>query len=231
MNGAGKVRTDRDMEETLTRRQARVLEFLSDFRARSGYSPTLREIAGALGVSSVATVAEHVDALESKGLVRRKKDRARSLLLTGRGRSILDRRQGGLRSAAPAITIPLLGTIAAGEPIDAMPVPDEIEVPSSLASGRRVYALKVSGASMVDEGIFDGDYVVVEQKQVPDNGDTVVALIDGTRVTLKKFYKESGPEGPRIRLQPANSSMEAIILGPDETIEIQGKVRGVLRVY
>jgi len=84
---------------------------------------------------------------------------------------------------------------------------------------------------MVDEGILDGDYVVVEQKQVPENGDTVVALVDGTQVTLKKFYKESGPEGPRIRLQPANSSMEPIILGPDETIEIQGKVRGVLRVY
>jgi repressor LexA len=210
------------MEEILTRKQVQVLEFVSDFRARSGYSPTLRETAGELGLSSVATVAEHVDALEAKGLVRRKKDRARSLLLTGRGRAVLDRRQAPARGGLSAITIPLLGTIA---------VPDEIEVPSSLASGSRVYALKVSGSSMVDEGIFDGDYVVVEQKQVPENGDTVVALIDGTQVTLKKFYKETGPAGPRIRLQPANSAMEPIILGPDETIQIQGKVRGVLRVY
>jgi repressor LexA len=219
------------MEEILTRKQAQVLEFVSDFRARSGYSPTLRETAQALGLSSVATVAEHVGALESKGLVRRKKDRARSLLLTGRGRAVLDRRQAPRRAGLSAVTVPLLGTIAAGEPIEALTVPDEIEVPSSLASGRHVYALKVAGSSMVDEGIFDGDYVVVEQKQVPENGDTVVALIDGTRVTLKKFYKESGPEGPRIRLQPANSSMEPLILGPDETIQIQGKVTGVLRVY
>ena len=219
------------MEEILTRKQAQVLEFVSDFRARSGYSPTLRETAQALGLSSVATVAEHVGALESKGLLRRRKDRARSLLLTGRGRALLDRRQAPARAGSSTFTIPLLGTIAAGEPIEALDVPDEIEVPSSLASPTRVYALKVSGSSMVDEGILDGDYVVVEQKQVPENGDTVVALVDGTQVTLKKFYKESGPEGPRIRLQPANSSMEAIILGPDETIEIQGKVRGVLRVY
>ena len=219
------------MEEILTRKQVQVLEFVSDFRARSGYSPTLRETAGELGLSSVATVAEHVDALEAKGLVRRKKDRARSLLLTGRGRAVLDRRQVPVRAGLSAITVPLLGTIAAGEPIEALAVPDEIEVPSSLASGSRVYALKVSGSSMVDEGIFDGDYVVVEQKEVPENGDTVVALIDGTRVTLKKFYKETGPAGPRIRLQPANSAMEPIILGPDETVQIQGKVRGVLRVY
>ena len=219
------------MEEILTRKQAQVLEFVSDFRARSGYSPTLRETAQALGLSSVATVAEHVGALESKGLLRRRKDRARSLLLTGRGRALLDRRQAPARGGLSAITVPLLGTIAAGEPVEALDVPDEIEVPSSLASGSRVYALKVSGSSMVDEGIFDGDYVVVEQKQVPENGDTVVALIDGTQVTLKKFYKETGPGGPRIRLQPANSAMEPIILGPDETIQIQGKVRGVLRVY
>jgi repressor LexA len=219
------------MEEILTRKQVQVLEFVSDFRARSGYSPTLRETAGELGLSSVATVAEHVDALEAKGLVRRKKDRARSLLLTGRGRAVLDRRQAPARGGLSAIKVPLLGTIAAGEPVEALAVPDEIEVPSSLASGSRVYALKVSGSSMVDEGIFDGDYVVVEQKQVPENGDTVVALIDGTQVTLKKFYKETGPGGPRIRLQPANSAMEPIILGPDETIQIQGKVRGVLRVY
>jgi len=219
------------MEETLTRKQVQVLEFIRDFRARSGYSPTLREIAGELGVSSVATVAEHVASLDAKGLLRRRPDRARSLLLTTRGRSVLDRRQARRPALAQGgMTIPLLGTIAAGEPIEAIPLGDEIEVPASLASGRRVYALRVAGESMVDEGIFDGDYVVVEEKPVPENGETVVALIDGTDVTLKKFYREPGKGGGRIRLQPANPQMDPIILGPEDQIEIQGKVKGVLRI-
>jgi len=219
------------MEETLTRKQVQVLEFIRDFRARSGYSPTLREIATELGVSSVATVAEHVASLDAKGLLRRRPDRARSLLLTTRGRSVLDRRQTRRPALAQGgMTIPLLGTIAAGEPIEAIPLGDEIEVPASLASGRRVYALRVAGESMVDEGIFDGDYVVVEEKPVPENGETVVALIDGTDVTLKKFYREPGKGGGRIRLQPANPQMDPIILGPEDQIEIQGKVKGVLRI-
>jgi repressor LexA len=219
------------MEEILTRKQVRVLELIRDFRASSGYSPTLREIAGELGVSSVATVAEHIAALEAKGLVRRRPDRARSVRLTARGRAVLDRRSRRPAPSQGGVTIPLLGTIAAGEPIEALPLGDEIEVPASLASGRRVYALKVAGESMVDEGIFDGDYVVVEEKPVPENGETVVALIDGTDVTLKKFYREPDAGGGRIRLQPANPQMEAIILGPDDRVEIQGRVKGVLRLY
>jgi repressor LexA len=221
-----------DVNETITRKQARALEFISDFRARAGYSPTLREVAAGLGVSSVATVAGHIESLESAGLIRRRKDRARSVVLTGRGRSLL---QGRSSVSGPAfrggVTVPLLGLVAAGEPIEALADRDEIEVPSSLAGGANVYALKVSGSSMVDEGIFDGDYVVVEEKPVPENGETVVALIDGSRATLKKFYRETTPDGPRIRLQPANASMQPIIIGPDEAIEIQGRVRGVLRVY
>ncbi|MHB8896063.1 MAG: transcriptional repressor LexA, partial [Candidatus Geothermincolia bacterium] len=223
--------TGRDMEETLTRKQVRVLEIVRDFRAGSGYSPTLREIAGELGVSSVATVAGHIDSLEALGLIRRRPDRARSLLLTTRGRAILDRRSERAVTQLRGVMVPLLGTIAAGEPIEALNVPDEIEVPASLASGRGVYALKVAGESMVDEGIFDGDYVVVEEKPVPENGETVVALIDGTRATLKKFYREETADGGRIRLQPANPSMQPIILGPDDSVEIQGRVTGVLRLY
>ncbi len=217
------------MEETLTKKQVRVLEIVNDFRAGSGYSPTMREIARELGVSSVATVAGHVDSLEAKGLLRRRPDRARSLLLTARGRCALDR--GSTRAAARVVTVPLLGTIAAGEPIEALEVRDEIEVPASLGAGGKVYALRVAGDSMVEEGIFDGDYVIVEEKPVPENGETVVALIDGTRVTLKKFYREATPRGGSIRLQPANSSMRPLILGPDEKIEIQGRVKGVLRLY
>jgi len=220
------------MEETLTKKQATVLKFIRDYRAGLGYSPTMREIALELGVSSVATVAEHIDSLEAKGLVVRRPDRARSVLLTARGRAAMERRTGASPPAvSSSMMVPLLGTIAAGEPIEALALGDEIEVPAALASGRGVYALKVAGESMVDEGILDGDYVVVEEKPVPENGETVVALIDGDRVTLKKFYKEVALDGPRIRLQPANPSMEPIILGPDDSVEIQGKVKGVLRFY
>lgn len=217
------------MEETLTRKQVEVLDIIAGFRSAEGYSPTLREIAARLGVSSVATVAEHVEGLESGGLLRRQRDRARSLRLTSPGRAVLEGRGRGRR--AGGILVPLLGTIAAGEPVEALEVPDEIEVPASLAVGKNVYALKVTGESMVAEGIFDGDYVVVEEKQVPENGETVVALVDGTRATLKKFYRETAGGSERIRLQPANPSMEPIILAPGETIQIQGRVRGVLRLY
>lgn len=214
-------------EMTLTKRQVQILELLQDFRGRHGYSPTVREIAGELGLSSVATVAEHLDSLEAKGLVRRKRDRSRSLLLSAKGQSALERRSTPGRAGIP---VPLLGVIAAGEPIEAISNPEEIEVPSALAGGSGCYALRVNGDSMIGEGIFDGDYVVVEEKPVPDNGDTVVALLDGANVTLKKFYKERKGGKKRIRLQPANPEMEPIILGEDDTIEIQGRVRGLVRI-
>lgn len=216
-------------EITLTKRQVQILKLVRESRRRFGYSPTIREIAGSLGLSSVATVAEHLDSLEAKGLIKRRRDHARSLLLTGRGNSVMaarERRQGG----AGVTSIPLLGAIAAGEPIEAVTSPGEIEVPAGMAAGRRCYALKVRGHSMIEEGIFDGDYVVVEKKPVPENGETVVALIDGGEATLKKFYKERAKGGMRIRLQPANPAMEPIVLGKDRHLEIQGKVRGVLRL-
>jgi repressor LexA len=221
------------MEElALTKRQMETLELLRDYRRRSGYSPTIREVAEKLGLSSVSTVAEHLDSLEAMGIIRRQRDRARSVLLTARGRSLLavrDKARAARESAGGVVAIPLLGAIAAGEPIEALDPSDELEVPAALA-GRRCYALRVRGRSMIEEGIFDGDYVVVEEKQVPENGETVVALIDGREATLKKFYRERANGGWRIRLQPANPDMDPIILGPDDQVEIQGRVRGVLRV-
>ncbi len=216
-------------ELTPTRRQVETLEFVRDFRRGSGYSPTIREVAAGLGLSSVATVAEHLDSLETMGLIRRQRDRARSVVLTGRGKSLLGGR-GAAGARGGAAVIPLLGTIAAGEPIEALIVGEELEVPAGLATGKRCYALKVRGMSMIDEGIFDGDYVVVEEKPAPDNGETVVALINGHEATLKKFYRERAGGGSRIRLQPANPDMRPIILGPDDRVEIQGRVRGVLRM-
>ncbi len=213
---------------TLTSRQMEILEFVAGFRSGSGYSPTLRETARALGLSSVATVAEHLDALESMGLIRRRRDRARSVTVTRAGASVLS----GIGGPEPsgAAVIPLLGLIAAGEPIEALPDAEEITVPSAMASGGRCYALKVTGQSMIDEGIFDGDYVVVEERNVAENGETVVALINGHEATLKKFYREPAEGGWRIRLQPANPAMSPIIPGASDQVEIQGRVRGVLRV-
>jgi repressor LexA len=218
------------LEEPLTKRQVEVLRLVRDSRARSGYSPTIREISDALGVSSVATAAEHLDSLESKGLISRRRDRARSVTLTARGRSAISGTAEAPLAAGEPLMVPLLGTIAAGEPVEALPVAEELEVPVSMAAGRRCYALRVRGSSMVDEGIFDGDYVVVEEKQVPENGEVVVALVNGTDATLKKFYREKKGRAERIRLQPANPDMEPIIIGPEDTIEVQGRVRGVLRL-
>lgn len=211
----------------LTKRQVQILELVSSLRERNGYSPTIREIAEELGLSSVATVAEHLDSLEKKGLVSRERDRSRSLRLTPQGRSALP---AGKSAAREAMLIPLLGAIAAGEPIEALSSPGEIEVPPSFNVGRRCYALRVKGESMVGEGILDGDFVVVEEKLVPENGETVVALLDGREVTLKKFYKETVRGKKRIRLQPANPAMEPILLGENDPVEIQGRVRGVFRV-
>jgi repressor LexA len=217
------------LEEPLTKRQVEVLRLVRDSRARSGYSPTIREISDALGVSSVATAAEHLDSLESKGLISRRRDRARSVTLTARGRNAISGTAEAPRRAGEPMMVPLLGTIAAGEPVEALAVAEELEVPASMAGGR-CYALRVRGSSMVDEGIFDGDYVVVEEKQVPGNGEVVVALVNGTDATLKKVYREKKGRAGRIRLQPANPDMEPIIIGPDDTIEVQGRVRGVLRL-
>ncbi len=221
------------MEEILTKRQAQILELIAEHRARRGYSPTVREIAHLLGLSSVATVAEHISALEKKGLLRRLPNKARSVTLTRAGRSFLK------YSHTPALSrgespksamIPLLGVISAGLPIEALPIPEEIEVPSGMVAGRECFALKVKGKSMVGEGILDGDYVVVEKKVTAENGDTVVALINGEEVTLKKLrrYMEGGRE--KVRLEPANPQMEPIVLQEGDNLQIQGRVIGVIRL-
>lgn len=226
---------------TPTRSQVEVLDYIQAYRERNGYSPTLREIARGLGNSSAATIAEHIDSLERLRLVRREHGRARSIIPTQTAISLLDGRTGqapggGVSTGAPAAepgrttVIPLMGTIAAGEPIEALEAGDELEVLSSMLPGPRCYALKVRGTSMIDEGILEGDYVIVEPCTAPENGDTVVALIDGHEATLKRFYRERSRGSWRIRLQPANPAMKPILLGADANIEIQGRVRSLLRV-
>lgn len=194
----------------LTKRQKEILNYITDFIREHDYAPSYREIARYFSLSSVATVAEHVEALKEKGLLTNDENMARSLQLTPRW----DER---------TFSIPLLGTIAAGEPIEAVRTSETIDIPADLA-GPNTFALKVRGDSMKDDGIFDGDYVIIEQTETPNNGDIVVSLINNQNVTLKRFFKEKD----HIRLQPANKLFKPLRL---KKVMVQGRVKGVIRKF
>ncbi len=193
---------------TLTPKQKEVLDYIRAYIEDHDYSPSYREIAQHLGVRSVATVAEHIETLHGKGYVEKDPLEARSLQVT----PSWDER---------IFEIPLLGSIAAGAPISAIRTHETIEIPRSMM-GRDVFALKVRGNSMVDDGILDGDFVVIQQTSAPRNGDIVVALLEQENVTLKRFYKEKD----KICLKPANSEYAPIYA---QDVQIQGRVLGVIR--
>ena len=199
----------------ITRRQKEVIDFLSSFTSKNGYSPSYEEIAAGLGLNSLATVHKHVTNLQTKGLLQRAHNRSRSIdVLPQRaaGRKVLDR-------------LPLLGRIAAGKPVEAIETAETISL-GDIIGNREVFALEVRGDSMRDEHIMSGDYVLVERTRSAREGEIVVALIDGTEATLKRFYRE----GNLIRLQPSNSEMKPIY-APASNVSIQGKVLGMLRKY
>ncbi len=198
----------------LTKRQKEILDFITRFLDQKGYSPSLVEIGEHFGLSSVATVHKHVDNLRKKGLVRKTWNANRSLELTPAAM--------GVR----AIRLPLAGRVSAGLPIEAVEEREVIAVPEDMVGSGDCYVLQVRGESMIDEQIRDGDYVVLEKRQRPQNGSVVVALIDGHEATLKKFYKE----GDTVRLQPANMALKPISV-PAEKVRVQGVVIGVLRKY
>jgi repressor LexA len=199
----------------LTRRQREVLEVIREFIAKNGYSPSLEEIGGALGLSSVATVHKHVTHLVEKGLVRRVWNQNRSIELAEEG------------SRRNATELPLMGSIAAGRPLEAVPTTETICVPSDLVAGRgRTFVLKIQGESMIGESIRDGDYVIVEERRMARDGETVVALVDGVDATLKRVFRE----GATVRLQPANPAVAPIVLAA-ERVQIQGVVVGLIRKY
>jgi repressor LexA len=205
------------MTVTLYKRQRKIIEFISQFIQKNGYSPTLQEIAQAIGVSSLATVHEHLQALERKGIIK-KYDGAI------RGIEIIDRPTAETSS----VELPILGFIAAGRPIEPITDPNaSIKVASSMISGKkRAFVLQVKGDSMIEEGIFDKDYVIIEEcdaTQVTD-GDIVVALLESGLATLKRFFKER----TRVRLEPANSSMSPIFA---INVKVQGKCVGVIRRF
>jgi repressor LexA len=204
----------------ITKRQRQMYDFISDFVQKHSYSPSFEEIGEGMGLSSLATVHKHVSNLEKKGLLTRDYNRSRSIdLLPPKGR---------LKQAMAVNTtmvLPLLGRIAAGQPIEAVSNPETISLADFVRS-KEVFVLEVRGDSMQDEAILNGDYVLVEKSKTAYNGEIVVALVDGTDATLKRFYRE----GDHIRLQPSNAAMKPIIL-PAATVQIQGKVIGVLRKY
>jgi repressor LexA len=204
----------------ITKRQRQMYDFISDFVQKHSYSPSFEEIGDGMGLSSLATVHKHVSNLEKKGLLTRDYNRSRSIdLLPPKGR---------LKQAMAVNTtmvLPLLGRIAAGQPIEAVSNPETISLADFVRS-KEVFVLEVRGDSMQDEAILNGDYVLVEKSKTAYNGEIVVALVDGTDATLKRFYRE----GDHIRLQPSNAAMKPIIL-PAATVQIQGKVIGVLRKY
>ncbi|HWH57239.1 MAG TPA: transcriptional repressor LexA [Terriglobales bacterium] len=204
----------------ITRRQRQVYDFIADFVQKNQYSPSFEEIGEGLGLSSLATVHKHITNLEEKGLLSRDYNRSRSIdLLPPKGRL----KQS--MSVNSGTMVPLMGRIAAGQPIEAIERPETISL-ADFTRSKEVFALEVRGESMQDEHILDGDYVLVEKTKIAHNGDIVVALVEGTDATLKRLYRE----GENIRLQPSNARMKPIIV-PAKDVQVQGRVIGVLRKY
>ncbi len=200
----------------LTKRQKQILDFVREFVEENGYSPSFEEIARHFGYSSLATVHEHLENLRQKGFIRKSYNESRSLELIPTG------------SRVSAVELPLMGAVAAGMPIEAIRDDEMVAVPDDFLRRRGShYVLRVSGDSMIDEQIRDGDYIVVNARPSAENGEMVVALVDGESATVKKLYRE--PDG-RIRLQPANPAMEPMYYSADRVL-VQGIVVGVLRRY
>jgi repressor LexA len=206
----------------LTRRQKEVMDFLSSFIANKGYSPSYEEIASGLGLASLATVHKHIQALEAKQYLRRSYNHSRSLEVAER--FVTEEQSRRPESSPPSI--PLLGRIAAGSPVEAIADPEALHF-SDFAKHEGTFALEVRGESMIEDHICSGDYVLAERTDSVKNGDIVVALINGSEATLKRYYQE--PDG-RVRLQPANAAMDPIFVDK-ASLDIQGRVLAVMRKY
>jgi repressor LexA len=205
----------------LTKRQKEVLDFLVSFANKQGYSPSFEEIAKALRLTSLATVHKHISTLERKGFIRRGYNQSRSIEVMQLPKPV--REQVLERHSTE---LPMAGRIAAGRPLEAVEERETFSL-AEFARGGNSFVLQVKGNSMMDDHILNGDYIVVEQTQVANPGEIVVALVGGEDATLKRFYREPGG---RVRLQPANSEMQPIIV-PAADVKIQGRVIGVLRKY
>jgi repressor LexA len=198
----------------LTERQRDILTFIRDYKKSKGVAPTHREICEAFGFSSYGTVYKHLSLLQKKGLIRRDWNQKRGVDLVEDDTPV-----------STARTLPLLGYIAAGLPLEVMEIPEIISVPEELTTRGENYVLKVRGDSMIDDGVLDGDYVIIARAERASNGQMVVAMVNG-EVTLKRFYRE----GDVVRLQPANESMSPIYARAAD-VKIQGTVVGLMRRF
>jgi len=202
----------------LTERQRDILQFIREYQRERGVAPTHREICDRFGFSSYGTVYKHLSLLEKKGLIRRDWNQKR-------GVELVEKAEPEPAAASGVRELPLFGYIAAGRPLDVEVSNETITVPDRLTSRGENYVLKVRGDSMVEDGIFDGDYVIIARRETADNGEMVVASVNG-EVTLKRLYRE----GPRVRLQPANSMMSPIF-APARDVAVQGVVVGLMRRF
>ena len=198
----------------LTKRQKQLYDYLDDYIAKHGFAPTLEEIGENFRLNSLATVHKHLTNLEHKGLIVRKWNFSRAIELVPR------------QKKSGAVELPLLGLVAAGQPIEAVESSEMFTVPEEFIRRQNTFVLRVKGNSMIDDGIWDGDYIIVEERPSADNGETVVALVN-CEATVKRFYRE---KGGKVRLQPANESMAPLIIR-DKDIEIRGAVVAVMRKY
>ncbi len=208
------------MPGVVYKKEREILEFLAQFQAQYGYSPTLREMADATGHKAVSTVHSLLRALVDKGYVQKVDGNIRTLKI------VQEQMNAALLGTQPSLDLPLMGYIAAGKPLEPYSDPNAtLQVSASMFSGKRTaYVLQVKGESLVEDGILDGDYVVIEKVHEVINGDIVVAIVDDNLATLKKYYKE----GEKVVLKPANAAMEPIY---PNSLTIQGKVVGLVRRY
>ena len=196
----------------LTPKQLRLVEFIRDYSARHGYAPTQQEMARRFRLKSLGSVQDYLKALEAKGYLSKEWNGRRAIRLTGVTRS--------------AVTIPLSGVVAAGAPIEAIEQQESLEVPSALLRGGEHFGLRVKGESMIDDGIRDGDVVIVRKQADATNGQTVVAMLDGD-ATVKKFYRQRN----RIELHPANATMQPLVVEVGQGFQVLGVVVGLIRKY
>jgi len=201
-------------EIALTERQKEIVDFIRDYRSRKGVSPTQREICERFGFSSFGTLQKHIRLLLDKGALVRDWNKRRSLLIPAE------------RAAARAVELPLLGRIAAGSPIESLPGDETVSAPESLTRRGDHFVLRVRGDSMIEDGIHDGDLVVVQRRESAVNGEMVAALVSG-ETTLKRFFRESAGI---IRLQPANERLQPLLVD-ESSVRIQGVVVGLMRKY
>ncbi|MEJ2502055.1 MAG: transcriptional repressor LexA [Gemmatimonadota bacterium] len=202
-------------KKPLTKKQREILDFVTEFADGHGYAPSFEEIASRFGYTSLATVHEHLENLRAKGYIRKGYNESRSIEVVP------------TEIRLTAVPVPLLGNVAAGEPIEAIAEQETVAVPEDMLGRGEHYVLRVNGDSMIEEQIRDGDYLVVKQRDDARNGEMVVALVDHESATVKKYYREG--DG-RIRLQPANAAMEPMYFG-EERVLVQGVVVGVIRRY